>query len=115
MAQEDELTKVLESLVNDSETLKRDNAELQRLLTESREDLHALQEEVDEQRANPPPSRPAGNVIRFSDIYVLLRIGTVNPSHSRHFSSSSLSSIKVKDLPVSYIALVTRNYCLTYL
>lgn len=84
MAQEDELTKVLESLVNDSETLKRDNAELQRLLTESREDLHALQEEVDEQRANPPPSpRPA-----------------VNPSHTRHFSSSSLSSIKVKDLPV---------------
>jgi len=39
MAQEDELTKVLESLVNDSKTLKRDNAELQRLLTESREDL----------------------------------------------------------------------------
>jgi hypothetical protein len=115
MAQEDELTKVLESLVNDSEILKRDNAELQRLLAESREDLHALQEEVDEQRANPPPSRPPGKVIRFSGIYVLLRICTVSPSHTRHFSSSSLSSIKVKDLPVSSIALVGRNYCLIYL
>jgi hypothetical protein len=111
MAQEDELAKVLESLVNDSETLKWDNAELQRLLTESREDLHALQEEVDEQRANTPPSpRPAGKVIYPFKLYVLLRIGTVNPSYTRHFSSSSLSPIKVKDLPVSYIALVVWSY-----
>ncbi|KIJ98506.1 hypothetical protein K443DRAFT_9105 [Laccaria amethystina LaAM-08-1] len=46
MAQEDKLTKVLESLVNGSETLKWGYAELQCLLTESCEDLHALQEEV---------------------------------------------------------------------
>lgn len=52
--QDGELTKVLESLVNDNETLKRDNAELQRFLAEAREDLHALQEEVEEQRAHPP-------------------------------------------------------------
>ena len=32
--------------------------------------MRGFTEEVDEQRANPPPSRPAGNVIRFSDIYI---------------------------------------------
>lgn len=51
--QEAELTKILQSLVNDNETLKRDNAELQHFLSDTREELHALQEEVDEQRANP--------------------------------------------------------------
>lgn len=49
------ITEVLESLVNDNEALKRDNAELQHLLMESREEIHVLQEEVEEQRANPPP------------------------------------------------------------
>ena len=48
------MTKVLESLVSDNEILKRDNAELQRLLAESREDLHALQEELEEQKAAYP-------------------------------------------------------------
>ncbi|KAF8627860.1 hypothetical protein AX15_004207 [Amanita polypyramis BW_CC] len=52
----DELTRVLESLVNDNEILKRDNAELQILLSDCREDLHALQEEVEEQRAIQGPS-----------------------------------------------------------
>ncbi|KAF8872758.1 hypothetical protein BD779DRAFT_1571794 [Infundibulicybe gibba] len=52
MAEHLEITKVLESLVNDNEALKHDNAELQHLLAESRDDLHALQEEVDEQRAS---------------------------------------------------------------
>ncbi|TCD61395.1 hypothetical protein EIP91_008516 [Steccherinum ochraceum] len=47
-----EVTKVLESLVADNEVLKRDNAELQNILTETREDLRTLQEEVDERRAN---------------------------------------------------------------
>lgn len=46
------MTKVLESLVADNEALKRDNAELQNLLGEAREDLRALQEEVNEQRAD---------------------------------------------------------------
>lgn len=59
MADQTELTDVLESLVNDNETLKRDNAELQHLLTESREEIHALQEEVEEQRA-VLPSRGGG-------------------------------------------------------
>jgi hypothetical protein len=46
------LTNVLESLVNDNEILKGDNAELQHFLAESREDLHELQERLEEQRAN---------------------------------------------------------------
>ncbi|KAF8626714.1 hypothetical protein AX17_006481 [Amanita inopinata Kibby_2008] len=53
MTEHDELMRVLGSLVNDNETLKRDNDELQKLLSDCREDLHALQEEVEEQRLNP--------------------------------------------------------------
>ena len=54
---DDEVTKVLESLVADNETLKRDNSELQNLLTEAREDLRVLREEVDERRAETPYRR----------------------------------------------------------
>ncbi|KAJ3551784.1 hypothetical protein NM688_g4510 [Phlebia brevispora] len=46
------VTKVLESLVADNERLKHDNAELQDLLSSTREDLRALQIEVDERRAS---------------------------------------------------------------
>jgi regulator of replication initiation timing len=60
MTEQTEFTDVLESLVNDNETLKRDNAELQNLLAESREEIHGLQEEVEEQRASLP-SRGGGN------------------------------------------------------
>ena len=48
----DELTNDLESSVNDNEILRGDNAELQHLLTESREDLHGVQERIEEQWAN---------------------------------------------------------------
>ena len=57
-AEQEVLTGVIETLVNDNDILKKDNAELQRLLSESREDLHTLQEELEEQRASAsPPSR----------------------------------------------------------
>ncbi|KAG9128218.1 hypothetical protein FRC07_002836 [Ceratobasidium sp. 392] len=46
-----EITRVLEALVADNEALKRDAAELQNMLTESREDARALQEEMTEMRA----------------------------------------------------------------
>ncbi|KAG8705135.1 hypothetical protein FRC08_001821, partial [Ceratobasidium sp. 394] len=46
-----EVTRVLEALVADNEALKRDAAELQNMLTESREDARALQEEITEMRA----------------------------------------------------------------
>ena len=48
------MTKVLESLVADNENLKHDNAELQNLLTEAREDVRTLTEEVEEHRASLP-------------------------------------------------------------
>jgi hypothetical protein len=54
MAELTALTHVLESLVNDNESLKHDNAELQNLLVESREETHLLQQEVEEHRANSP-------------------------------------------------------------
>ncbi|KAJ7682031.1 hypothetical protein DFH06DRAFT_1388202 [Mycena polygramma] len=75
-AQEPELTAVLETLVADNETLKRDNAELQSLLADAREDCRALQEEVEDQRVNPPPRSGAGT-----------------PSHLRtHFHTGSVPS-----------------------
>ncbi|KAJ7880930.1 hypothetical protein B0H13DRAFT_937993, partial [Mycena leptocephala] len=69
-----EITAVLETLVDDNETLKRDNAELQTLLADAREDCRALQEEVEDQRVNPPPRSGAGT-----------------PSHLRqHFHTGSV-------------------------
>jgi chromosome segregation ATPase len=63
-----ELTNVLKQLVDDNERLKRDNAELQTLLAESRDDLHALQQEVEEQHASmpvPPPHSRPGTPLMF--------------------------------------------------
>ncbi|KAF9067686.1 hypothetical protein BDP27DRAFT_1328526 [Rhodocollybia butyracea] len=79
LSEDSELTKVLESLVDDNEGLKRDNAELQHLLAESRDDLHALQQEVEEQRANMPINPPRS------------RAGTPLMSHfgrTHHYSGS---------------------------
>ncbi|EPQ58932.1 hypothetical protein GLOTRDRAFT_54511, partial [Gloeophyllum trabeum ATCC 11539] len=73
-AEDPEVTKVLESLVADNEALKHDNAELQNLLTELREDYRSLQEEVEEQRAS-------------------LLSRTVETPHSRHRVTNSQSSI----------------------
>ncbi|PPQ78908.1 hypothetical protein CVT25_002368 [Psilocybe cyanescens] len=83
--EEEQLTTVLESLVQDNDTLKRDNAELQHLLSESREDLHILQEELDEQRATTSPLPRSG----------------ANTPHSRHFHSGSVPSISLKDFTSS--------------
>ena len=46
--------------MQDNEILKHDNAELQHLLADAREDVNALQLEVDEQRALAPPPRSGG-------------------------------------------------------
>ncbi|KAJ4479042.1 hypothetical protein J3R30DRAFT_3702071 [Lentinula aciculospora] len=82
-----EFTKVLESLVNDNEGLKRDNAELQTLLAESRDDLHALQQEVEEQRANMLMKSPRSHA------------GTPLHSHfgRSHHHSGSVPSSSMKE------------------
>ena len=54
MAEDGEVMKVLESLVADNENLKHDTAELQNLLADAREDVRALQEEVEEHRLAAP-------------------------------------------------------------
>ncbi|KAF9527978.1 hypothetical protein CPB83DRAFT_855117 [Crepidotus variabilis] len=79
---EDELTSVLESLVHDNDVLKRDNGELQHLLTESREEIHMLQEEVDELQANASSYQSRSGA---------------NTPHSRHFHSGSVQSITLKE------------------
>lgn len=66
MAEQAALTNVLESLVNDNDALKQDNAELRNLLAESREGIHLLQQEVEEHRANPL-SRTGSKYYCFSD------------------------------------------------
>ncbi|KAG6919755.1 hypothetical protein DXG01_001589 [Tephrocybe rancida] len=81
LVEQTELTAVLESLVSDNEILKRDNAELQSMLTESREEIHALQEEVEEHRAKPPS--------------VISRAGTPQMRHP--FVSSSVPGSVGKD------------------
>ncbi|KAL5529974.1 hypothetical protein ACEPAF_6231 [Sanghuangporus sanghuang] len=48
-----EVTQMMESLVADNEALKRDVAELQNLLAESREELRTMQEELEETRVLP--------------------------------------------------------------
>lgn len=73
-----EFTKVLESLVDNNESLKRDNVELQHILSESREEIHALQEEVEEYRANPTPHSSAGT--------------PRTPTFRHHFHSGSMPS-----------------------
>ncbi|OAX44070.1 hypothetical protein K503DRAFT_765392 [Rhizopogon vinicolor AM-OR11-026] len=55
--EDSEIMKVLESLVSDNEILKADNEELHTLLTESREDLQAIQSQVEEHNVSAPPVR----------------------------------------------------------
>lgn len=73
---EKELTSVLESMVHDNEVLKHDNAELQHLLAESREEMNSLQEELEDQRVNPPSrmSRSGG----MSTPLVLIHLNYLN-------------------------------------
>ena len=54
MEQHDEVMKLLESLVADKEALEKSNAELQELLSASREALDALKEEAGERLASSP-------------------------------------------------------------
>ena len=60
MASNKEVTQILESLVSDNETLVQSNTELQRMLAEAREELHALQEEAEEHRAHSNQPYHAG-------------------------------------------------------
>ncbi|KAJ3570040.1 hypothetical protein NP233_g4661 [Leucocoprinus birnbaumii] len=80
----EQITGMLESLVQDNETLKHDNAELQQLLSNTREDFATLQEEYEEYKANPPISRSG-----------------CNTPNSRHSHRQSMSSITLtRDFPV---------------
>lgn len=61
----EEITKMLTSLVQDNETLKHDNGELQQLLNDSREDFATLQGDFEEYKANPPVFRSGGKSPRL--------------------------------------------------
>ncbi|KAH0839793.1 hypothetical protein J3R83DRAFT_738 [Lanmaoa asiatica] len=89
VAEEDpQVIKVIESLVVDNEMLKADNKELHKLLTESREDLQALQRELGEQSIAPPIR---GKIYIFFQWHRVTGRPVETPSkHSR--TSSGLSS-----------------------
>ncbi|KAF8076810.1 hypothetical protein FPV67DRAFT_1472745 [Lyophyllum atratum] len=91
-----ELTNVLESLVNDNETLKRDNAELQNMLTESREEMHTLQEEVEEHRAKPPSRMGAGTPQLRHQIYTGSVPGSLGKDHPMQYYNSRSASLERK-------------------
>ncbi|KAG5648703.1 hypothetical protein DXG03_000050 [Asterophora parasitica] len=82
MIEPTELTRVLESLVNDNETLKRDNLELQTMLTDSREEINALQGEVDEHRAKPPSRHGASTPQLRHQIFTGSVPGSLGKDHS---------------------------------
>lgn len=82
---------MLETLVADNEMLKRDGEELQRLLSESREDFRALQEELDELRAseNRKYSRHRLSNSKSSMQLPPLNLTQLSPRSTRSFSSGA--------------------------
>ncbi|KAF9651214.1 hypothetical protein BDM02DRAFT_3091696, partial [Thelephora ganbajun] len=85
------ITKMLETLVTDNEMLKRDGEELQRLLSESREDFRALQEELDELRAseNRKYSRHRSGSAKSSMHLPALSLAPLSPRSTRSFSGGA--------------------------
>ena len=76
VAENTEVTRMMESLVADNEALKRDIAEAQNLLTESREDNRQLRDEVEELKASmavPPEGmcQSSHNLYRSSILLLL--------------------------------------------
>lgn len=98
---------MLESLVGDNETLKRDNAELQHLLAESREDLHSLQEELEEQRVNTP-SRAGGKRILYEVLhrFIILLVAGTPLFWRQHAPTGSVASVMSLKEPVSVCILL---------
>ncbi|TDL29974.1 hypothetical protein BD410DRAFT_780491 [Rickenella mellea] len=81
VSEDAEITKVMESLVADNEALKRDTAELQNLLTESREDVRSLREEIEETKVTMS-SIPEGHS----------RVPLMSPPPNRHHHKYSWQS-----------------------
>lgn len=88
--------KVLEGLVGENEALKHDNAELQNLLTDSREDIRALREEVEERRAPAPPTPGTMDESRYFPF-----MDTRAPIGGRHKVRESWASSMSAPAPLS--------------
>ena len=82
---------MLETLVTDNEMLKRDGEELQRLLSESREEFRGLQEELDELRAseNRKYSRHRSGSAKSSMQLPPLNLAPLSPRSIRSFSGAA--------------------------
>lgn len=94
MAEQAALTNVLESLVNDNDALKQDNAELRNLLAESREGIHLLQQEVEEHRANPPSRTGTGTPYLLPQTFSGNAPSSLLKEHTMRTSSPRSSSME---------------------
>lgn len=82
--------------MSENEALKHDNAELQNLLADSREDIRALREEVEERRAAAPPTPAA-----LEDTRYFPHIDTKMHTGGRHRVKESWASSMSAPAPLS--------------
>lgn len=83
----------MESLVADNEALKRDVAELQNLLVESREDSRVLRDEFDELKAHVP-SLPEGTPMFQARAPITQKAEVLEAESSRILPSSAARNHK---------------------
>ncbi|KLO06579.1 hypothetical protein SCHPADRAFT_917500 [Schizopora paradoxa] len=90
VAENPEVERVMESLVADNEALKRDVAELQNLLVESREDSRVLRDEVEELQAHVPslPEVQKAKILKAESSRVLPSSAVRNHKHTQSWASS---------------------------
>lgn len=85
-----EVTEILETLVADNEVLKKDTAELQNLLAESREDNRVLRDELEEAKATALGVGPVGVSTPTSSTWYQQSSGRVTPSFRSHRHTDSI-------------------------
>ncbi|EJD36583.1 hypothetical protein AURDEDRAFT_188345 [Auricularia subglabra TFB-10046 SS5] len=85
-----EVTEILETLVADNEVLKKDTAELQNLLAESREDNRILRDELEEAKAVALGAGPVGVSTPTSSTWYQQTSGRVTPSFRSHRPTDSI-------------------------
>ncbi|KAG8833279.1 hypothetical protein FRC17_010993 [Serendipita sp. 399] len=90
-AEDAEMTRILEELVSENEALKHDNAELQNLLADCREDVRELREEVEEKRAAAPMTSDP----RLEELNVFPSRSDRPTRHNKHESWTSTASAPV--------------------
>ncbi|KAG8889105.1 hypothetical protein FRC00_014576 [Tulasnella sp. 408] len=102
-----EVTRILENLVADNEAIKRDNAELQNMLTESREELRVAHDELAELQATaalaPSPIPPTPSPRAAKQQQRRQRMGSPCYRADQHEGASISRQLGVHRAPVSVL------------